>query len=177
MKERMPERMNAGAGDDLHERARRLIDTERVEGLAPSDQRWLEEHLAGCEACTGRAAATDATLRTLKTARVPVPHGLAASTQSIVRRRANELRAQRGRNVALAAGCTFSWLLGVASAPLVWRACAWVGATFELPRLLWIAGFVAWWLVPAAAMGLVILWQRRHAEAESRAFGPEWERR
>jgi hypothetical protein len=149
--------------DGLHERARSLIDKERVEGLTAPEQRWLEDHLAGCEACTGRAAATDAALRALRMALVPVPHGLAASAQLIVRRRAEEMHVQHARNVALAVSCTLSWVVGVASAPLVWRACAWLGARFELPRLLWILGFAAWWLVPASAMGLVILWQRRRA--------------
>jgi len=177
MKPDMHDGMNADMKGDLHERARRLIDMERVESLAAPDRRWLEEHLAGCEACAARAAATEAALRAVKTPPVSMPLGLAASAQSIVRRRAEELHAQRTRNLALGVGCTLSWLLGVASAPLVWRVCVWVGATFELPRLLWVAGFVAWWLVPASAMGLVILWQRRRADAESHGFGSGWERR
>ena len=163
--------------DGSHERARSLIDKERVEGLTVPEQRWLQEHLAVCEACASRAAATDTALRALRTAPVSVPHGLAASARLMVRQRAEELRAQHTRNIALAVSCTLSWVVGVASAPLVWRACAWLGATFALPRLLWMSGFVAWWLVPAAAMGLVILWQRRRAEGESRGFAPGWERR
>jgi hypothetical protein len=164
MKARMNDGTKAGIDDDLHERARRLIDQECVEGLAVTDERWLKEHLAACEACAGRAAATEAALRALRTVPVSVPHGLAASALLIVRRRTEELRVQHTRNVALAVGCTFSWAVGVASAPLVWRVCAWLGATFELPRLLWMLGFVAWWLVPASAMCLVILGQRRRAE-------------
>jgi len=163
--------------DDLHDRARRLIDTERVEGLNASDQRWLADHLAACEACAGLAAQTDAALRALRTASVSMPRDLAASAQFVVRRRAEELRAQRTRNVALVIGCTLSWVIGVASAPLVWRVCAWLGATLDLPRAVWMLGFVAWWCVPVLAMGLVILWQRRRAEVESRVLGPEWEER
>jgi anti-sigma factor RsiW len=164
----MSDRMNAGAkagiDDDLHERVRRLIDTRLVEGLAPSDQRWLEEHLGACEACAGRAAATDATLRALRAAPVSVPHGLAASAQLVVRRRADELHAQHTRNVALAAGCALSWLMGVASAPLVWRAFAWFGSTFDLPRAVWMVGFAFWWFVPPTAAVGVVLWYRSQAE-------------
>lgn len=173
----MNDKLNVSMNDDLHERARRLIDKERVEGLAVPEQRWLEEHLAACEACAGRVAATDAALRVLRTMPVSVPRGLATSAQLIVRRRAEELRAQRTRNVGLAVSCTLSWVVGVASAPLVWRVCAWLGATFGLPRLLWMSGFVAWWLVPVSAMGLLILWQRRRAEREANGFGTGWERR
>jgi hypothetical protein len=172
MRPRMNDGMNAGMkasmrtgiDDDLHERALRLIDQERVEGLAAPDQRWLADHLGACEACAGRAAATQAALRALRTAPVSVPHGLAASAQLIVRRRAEELRVQRTRNVALAVGCALSWLVGVASAPLVWRVCAWLGHEFDLPRAVWVFGFAFWWLVPAAAAGGVVLWYRSQAE-------------
>jgi hypothetical protein len=167
MKPRKDEGMNAGMKADLHERARRLIDRERVEGLDVPDQGWLADHLAACEACAGRAAP------------VNLPRGLAASTQFSVQRRAEELRAQHTRNVALAIGCTLSWVVGVVSAPLVWRICAWVGATLDLPRVVWMLGFAAWWFVPASAMLLVILWQRRSAERESAGgpLGPGWDGR
>ncbi|HEV3276691.1 MAG TPA: hypothetical protein VG860_07720 [Terriglobia bacterium] len=183
MKPRKDEGMNAdsnaGMKADLHERARRLIDRERVEGLDVPDQGWLADHLAACEACAGRAATTDATLRSLRAAPVNLPRGLAASTQFSVQRRAEELRAQHTRNVALAIGCTLSWVVGVVSAPLVWRICAWVGATLDLPRVVWMLGFAAWWFVPASAMVLVILWQRRSAERESAGgpLGPGWDGR
>ena len=121
--------MKPHVSDDVHDRARRLIDRERVEGLPRADQRWLAEHLEACEACGGRAAQTESALRALKTLSVPVPGGLASSVQFIVRRRAEELRAQHRRNVALAIGCMLSWVFGVASAPLVWRICAWLGAS------------------------------------------------
>jgi len=168
--------MNAGRGD-LHERARRLIDAERVEGIAPADQRWLADHLAACEACAGRAARTDAALRALRTASVSVPRDLAASAQFVVRRRAEELRAQHTRNVALVIGCTLSWVFGVASAPLVWRICAWLGGTLNLPRMVWVVGFVTWWFVPVSAMALMILWQRGRREGESPASESRWQGR
>jgi hypothetical protein len=173
----MKPRTNDGTHGDPHERARQLIDMERVEGLAEADQRWLADHLAACEACAGRAAATEAALRALRTAPVILPGGLAASAQLIVRRKAEEWRAQHTRNVALAIGCTLSWVFGVASAPLVWKLCAWLGATLGLPRVLWVLGFVTWWFLPLSVMGLVILWQRRRWENESPAFGSRWEGR
>jgi hypothetical protein len=155
--------------EDLHERARRLIDAERVESLSIEDRRWLEEHLAGCDACTRRAAATDAALRTLRSVSVALPPGLAAATKLRVRQQAEELSRSRARNAALVAGCALSWLVGVASAPLVWRAFGWLGATLDLPRVVWVLGFACWWLVPGAAAVATILAQRAHSERETTA--------
>jgi hypothetical protein len=149
---------NHAAFDNVHERALRLIDKQPVEGLAEHESRWLEEHLSGCEACTARAATTEAAVRAVKSVSVALPRGLAASTKLRVREEAEKLKMRRARNVALIAGCTVSWVAGAASAPLVWRVCEWFGTTFELPRVVWELGFLSWWLVPAASAGLVILW-------------------
>jgi hypothetical protein len=149
---------------DLHERARRLIDVERVEGLAPGERRWLQDHLAACEACVGWAVSAEAALRAIKSVPIALPPGLAASAKLRVLEKAAELKQKRARNLALVVGCAFSWAVGVASAPLVWRLCAWFGATLDLPRILWELGFICWWFVPAAAAGLVILWVGARAD-------------
>jgi hypothetical protein len=152
--------------DDPHRRARNLIDTERVEGLQNEEARWLEEHLAVCDACARRAAATDAALRALRAFSIAVPPGLAAATKLRVRQQAEQLSRSRARNAALVAGCALSWLAGVASAPLVWRAFAWLGATFGLPRVVWVLGFACWWFVPVAAAAILVWWQRSTAARE-----------
>jgi anti-sigma factor RsiW len=152
--------------DDLHLRARKLIDTGRVEGLRDEEARWLEEHLAGCNACARRAATTDAALRALRSVSVVLPPGLAAATRLRVRQRAEEQSRSRARNAALVAGCALSWLAGVASAPLVWHAFAWLGATFDLPRVVWVFGFACWWFVPVAAAAILVWWQRSTAAGE-----------
>lgn len=164
--------------EDLHKRAQRLIDKQRVEGLSAGEQKLLEEHLAGCEACAGRARSTDAALRALASVSIAVPAGLASATSLRVRERAAELKQERLRNAALIAGCAVSWLVGVASAPLVWKIFAWLGATFDLPRAVWLTGFALWWFVPAGAAVLLILWQRERAERDSvrAARGDEWRR-
>ncbi len=138
---------------NLHERARRLIDEERVEGLAPGERRWLQDHLTTCEACDAWQASTQAAVRALKSVSVAVPQGLAAATSLRVREQAAELKQRRSRNLALVVGCVISWVAGVASAPLVWRVCEWFGTTLDLPRIVWQLGFFCWWLVPAALPG------------------------
>lgn len=156
-----------------HERARRLIDVERVEGLTPEERRWLQDHLADCEACAGWEASAKAALRAFTSVSVVLPPGLAASASLRLREKAAELKQQRARNLALIVGCTLSWVAGVASAPLVWRLCAWFGAALDLPRIVWKLAFVCWWFVPIAAAGLVILWARSRAELEGSNGPPE----
>jgi hypothetical protein len=153
--------------DDRHERARRLIDQERVEGLATEDRRWLQAHLGECEGCERWLNRTEAALRALANLPVSLPPGLAAAAGYRVRREAEARRQRRVRNLGLALGCSLSWTLGVASAPLVWRVCAWLGAEFDLPRVVWVLGFAAWWLVPASAAAALILWHRERLDRES----------
>jgi anti-sigma factor RsiW len=169
---------NHGAFNNVHERALRLIDKQPVEGLAQVESLWLEEHLSACKACTARVATTEAAVRAVKSVSVALPRGLAASTTLKVREEAEKLKLRRVRNVALIAGCTVSWVAGVASAPLVWRVCEWFGSTLDLPRVVWELGFLSWWLVPAASAGLVILWvsaKSQRDELNGRIeTGPRW---
>jgi hypothetical protein len=146
--------------DSLHERAQRLLAESVVEGLRPADDAWLREHLAGCQDCALAAAATQDVLRALRTVPVKVPRDLAARTQLRVR-----LRAQQGSTAAsgsfwLWAVTAASWLLGVFSAPLVWRGFAWLGANFGVPKLALEFGFVLWWTVPPLLAAAIILHQK-----------------
>ena len=152
--------------EDLHARAQRLIDKQRIEGLAHGERSWLEKHLSGCKTCTARVAQTEAALQALKSVSVGLPRGLAASTSLRVRAEAAMFNQRRARNVALIAGCAVSWAAGVASAPLVWKLSEWLGTTLELPRIVWQLGFLSWWLVPAAAAGAVTVWVNARAERE-----------
>ena len=53
-----------------------------------------------------------------------------------------------------------SWLLGLFSAPLVWRGFSWLGAEFRLPKPVLELGFVLWWTVPALIAVAIVLHQR-----------------
>jgi len=164
---------NKQASDNAHQRARRLIDRERVEGLEPEERRWLVEHLRLCADCASRSASTEATMQALKSISVPVPPGLAASTSLRVREKALEMKGRRTRKIALVTACSGSWAAGVASAPLVWKACEWLGTTLDLPRIVWVLGFLSWWLVPAVSAALVILWVTARADREGPSFQTE----
>jgi hypothetical protein len=155
--------MNEGT---VHERARRLVDRDRVDGLAPEERQWLDAHLAACETCAAWAEAGQAVLRMLRSVSVAVPPGLATSATVLVRERSAQIRQRRARNLALATACALSWVAGVATAPLVWRLCAWLGSALNLPGVVWQMAFVFWWFVPAAIAALVILVARAHSRTD-----------
>ena len=146
--------------DNLHERAQRLLAESIVEGLRPSDEAWLREHLAECPACAIEAAATQNILHGLRAVPVNVPRDLAARTQLRVRLRALETSTAANGSFWLWLVTAASWLLGVFSAPLVWRGFAWLGANFGLPKLVVEMGFVLWWTVPALLAVGAVLHQR-----------------
>jgi len=143
-----------------HERARKLIARERVEGAASvgaEERRWLGEHLRGCEACARHADETEFALASVRGFGVELPRGLASRTQMRVRLRAEELRERAPGKKLLWAISAVSWALGVATAPWVWEGFAWVGRRTGAPKLVWELGFVLWWAVPALfAAGAVI---------------------
>jgi hypothetical protein len=154
--------------ESVHVRALQLIAQGRVEGIAEVDSAWLRAHLGECEFCTEHARQTDRALRSLRTAVIPLPDGLASRTQFRVRLRAEELREHGLGQKLLWTIAAVSWALGIASAPWVWRAFEWVGQRTGAPKLIWEVGFVMWWAVPALlATGVVLaIWNGRAGEPE-----------
>jgi hypothetical protein len=144
----------------LHERAQQLLAESIVEGLRAADETWLREHLAGCPACAQQAAATQNVLHALRAVPVQVPRDLAARTQLRVRLRTLETSKVAHGSFWLWAVTAASWMLGVFSAPLVWRGFAWLGGNFGLPKLALEMGFVLWWAVPALVAVGAVLHQR-----------------
>lgn len=144
----------------LHQRAQRLLTESVVEGLRPADETWLREHLAGCPACAQDSTATQNVLHALRTVPVIVPRDLAARTQLRVRLRAQQTLPAASESFWLWAIASASWLLGVFSAPLVWRVFAWLGGNFGVPKLAVELGFVLWWTVPPLLAAAIILHQK-----------------
>jgi len=153
---------------DLHERASQLLAQGRIESLAPGDERWLSAHLADCEFCAAEAARTTEALSALRTVEITVPRDLAGRTQLRVRLRAEELRERGPASRLIWAVAAMSWILGLASAPLLWRGFEWIGAHTGAPKLVLQFGFVLWWGLPALLAAGIVLWQR-----EWRARGVE----
>jgi hypothetical protein len=154
---------------DLHTRALQLIAQARVEGIPESDSAWLRTHLEECEFCTEHARQTDRALRSLRSASIPLPEGLASRTQFRVRLRAMELREREPKRRALWLACAVSWAFGIASAPYVWRLFQWFGERTGVPKLVWEVGFGLWWTIPALFAAAVLL-----IESSRKGDQPDW---
>lgn len=146
--------------ENLHSRAQRLLAQSLVEGLGAAEQPWLEAHLRECTECSREAARTHELLQAFRNVPVAVPRDLATRTQLRVRLRAEESAQSSSSGALLWIITVASWLLGVFSAPLVWRGFAWVGTQLNLPKPVWELGFVLWWTVPALVAVAVVLQQR-----------------
>jgi len=139
-----------------------------IEPLSREDERWLAAHLAGCEPCAMADARTGEALSALRAMQISVPRNLASRTQLRVRLRAEELREHGPANRLIWAVAAMSWMLGLATAPLVWRGFAWLGSETGAPKLVLQLGFVLWWGLPALLAAGIVLWKR-----EWRAQGAE----
>jgi hypothetical protein len=142
---------------DLHVRAEKLIAQDRVEGISQPERDWLSAHLQECAHCSEFARQTDQALRSMRTAAIPLPHGLASRTQFRVRLRAQELREREPRHRLMWITCGVSWALGVATAPYVWRIFGWIGQHTGAPKILLQLSFGLWWAIPALIAGAVML--------------------
>jgi len=146
--------------DNLHIRAQKLFAQSLVEGLAPNDQSWLSAHLHVCAACAQEIASTQDVLGSLRTVHAPVPRDLVSRTQLRVRLRAAETAHVSTSSAVLWIITVFSWLLGVVTAPFLWRIFAWAGTHLGLPKPAIELGFVLWWTFPALCAIAAVLYQR-----------------
>lgn len=146
--------------ENIHRRAQGLLAESLVEGIPAASQIWLEQHLQSCEECARQAETTRGLLRALRGFAVAVPADLAARTQLRVRLRAQESTPGSRSGLVLWLLTGMSWLLGIFSAPLIWRLFGWLGAEFGVPKLVLEFGFVLWWAVPALLAVGVVLHQR-----------------
>jgi hypothetical protein len=158
--------------ENLHTRAQTLLAQSLVEGLSAADQSWLDQHMLECVDCSNEAVRTRELLRAFRNVPVAMPRDLAARTQMRVRLRAQQVAQTSSSNSVLWVITAASWLLGVFSAPLVWRGFAWVGSELNVPKPVLELGFVLWWAVPAlAAVGAVLHQRALRNGIGSRSFG------
>ena len=152
--------------EDVHKKAEGLIAAARVEGISPAEREWLDAHLASCARCAAFAESLSRAVNALRSVSVSPRPELVEATRLRVRLRARELREERFRMRALWISCALSWILGAASAPLLWRGFEWAGRRLDLPNLVWQAAFALWWFVAAAIVGGAFVWWRTHASDE-----------
>jgi hypothetical protein len=146
--------------ENIHARAQGLLMESLVEGISADSHVWLEQHLQSCKECAELAETTRGLLRALRGVAVAVPADLASRTQLRVRLRAQETAPGSRSGLVLWLLTGMSWLLGIFSAPLIWRGFGWLGAEFRVPKPVLEFGFVLWWTVPALLAVGVVLHQR-----------------
>ncbi len=147
--------------NELHIRAQKLIAQQIIESVSPDDARWLNTHLAECESCAAEQRQLRDSLSALRTMHLDLPSNLASRTQFRVRMRAEELREKEPAKKLIWAIAAVSWVLGLATAPLVWRGVEWLGQTTGAPKLILQAGFVLWWSVPPMIAAWAALREKR----------------
>jgi hypothetical protein len=152
---------------DLHLQAEQFIARERIEGLTQADRDWLTAHLQECAQCNQFAEQTEFALRSLRTAAISVPAGLATRTQFRVRLRAQELSAREPQRRLIWLACGISWIFGIASAPYVWQLFRWFGERAGVPKLVWELGFGLWWTIPAVFVAVVLLTENARQSSET----------
>jgi hypothetical protein len=146
--------------ENLHTRAQQLFAQSLVEGISSAERTWLDAHLRECGDCAREIASTGQLLQALRSVPVSVPRDLAARTQMRVRLRAQESAQKESNGAALWIMTAASWVLGILSAPFVWRIFAWAGGRMNAPKLVVEIGFVLWWTVPALIAVCAVLFQR-----------------
>ena len=144
----------------MHERVLQLIDMMKVEGLSDEERDQLQAHLEICAPCQQRARATDRALSALRSATPRFDPALVRATQMRARIRAREIMENTARMRALWISCAFSWILGVVSAPLLWRAFEWIGSRWAVSRAVWVTGFALSWVAPAVVAAAIIIWKQ-----------------
>jgi len=152
--------------EQVHERARRLLDAWAVEGITAAERAWLEAHLEGCPDCAARHKAIEQTVALLRAVPVDLPATVVERTRRQMRMRARELREHEARMRALWFSCALAWLIGVASAPLMWRGLDWLVQHGALPAPVQLLAFLLWWTVPGVVVAGVLTWHRSRASAE-----------
>ena len=150
---------------DVHIRAKELI----VGGAAaPADERWLQEHLAGCPGCAGLLDRAHAVRDALHSIPLTADPEMVAAAQQRLLRHALELSERESRRWMLTASVAVAALFAWISVPLLWQAAKWVGGMTAAPQSATIAVFTMAALTPAMLAAAAALWLRgsQHVEIE-----------
>jgi hypothetical protein len=145
---------------ETHERARKLLGAATVEGISPMEDQWLKTHLSACEECTNEARALESAVGAFRSLRVVANGDMVRRTNLAVRRRAQELQARREHAIPLWISVGVSTVLVLVTTPYAWSLFAWFGRITNMPNMVWQAGFLMWWFLPATILAAAAGWKR-----------------
>ncbi len=132
-----------------HERSRRLLLDERVQGLRESEARWLERHLSECAECRAFSRRLSETLHALRGPEVSVEAALLAVTKRRMHARARaradaaRLRRQLSAFAVLGAAIALMVVCGL------WFTADRMRAVADLPIAVKLSVAVLVWFMPA----------------------------
>ena len=155
-----------------HERARKLLITAAVEGIASTDRTWLEDHLAGCRNCAQEAEELETAVESLRGGfSVNASPELVENTKLAVRRRLELMNSEPARSTPIWIATALSSACMILTTPYVWRTFEWIGRMANLPDAAWELGFLMWWFLPATVVAAVAAW--RHAREKALIWASE----
>jgi Flp pilus assembly protein TadB len=140
---------------NAHDEAQALIALG--EGVSDAQQSWLRAHLDECEACRHYAEAANVVVRSLRSLPLAADSRLIRATQMRVRFHASRLRETRERLWLVGMACLGVGLSATLTLPLLWRLFAWMGEWAGVSTLVWQAGFMFFFIVPALVVSVLLL--------------------
>jgi predicted anti-sigma-YlaC factor YlaD len=140
---------------NAHDEARELIALGG--GLSDAQQAGLRAHLDECEACRHYAEAANGVVRTLRSQPLAADSRMVRATQLQVRFHASRLRETRDRLWVVGMASLGVGLSATLTVPLLWRLFAWMGEWAGVSTLVWQAGFMFFFIVPALVVGVLLL--------------------
>ena len=142
---------------DPHIRAKELI----VGGATDAaEQRWLQEHLAGCPGCAALLERAQTVREALHSVPLTADPEMVAAAQQRLLRHALELSERESRRWMLTASVAVAALFAWISVPLLWQVATWAGGMTSWPQATTIAVFAMAALTPAMLAAAAAMWLR-----------------
>ena len=143
-----------------HEQARELIAL--AESVSEVQQIWLHAHLEECADCRDYADAAGRVVAALRSVPLAADSRLVRATQMRVRFHASRLRETRERIWLVGMACLGVGLSATLTVPLLWRLFAWMGEWSGVSIVVWQAGFMFFFIVPALVVSALLLARGTH---------------
>lgn len=144
-----------------HGRAIDLLTRRDVEGMSNAEEQWLEMHLQECEECAAFDRALNGTAHAVRAVTVVASASLVNATQRRVRARAAELQDQQNRLYLIGISFVLGLLWSAGSLFLGWKLSGWLAERLHAEAWVIAAGMVVFWLLPAIAMAMVLVFHQR----------------
>jgi len=139
---------------NMHERAQELIV---VGAESASDERWLQEHLAGCGQCSALLERTQAVRSALHSLPLTADPAMVEATQRRALRYALELGERESHRWLLTLSTVVVAGLAWLTVPLLWQASSWLGGMTSAPQAATLAVYLTAAVVPAVLAAAAVM--------------------